>query len=122
MLPAADRIDEKASGFELGADDYHTKPFELQELGLRLRALDLRRAQSRPLVREIASLGLDPFRREEYRNPSPATAWAPTPDWQSSKALTRLTEEPSPSLSAPPGALRFGVAPGRATAHRQMTR
>src|SRR5919204_2755742 len=40
MLTAADRLDDKASGFELGADDYLTKPFELQELVLRLRALD----------------------------------------------------------------------------------
>ena len=31
MLTAADRLDDKASGFELGADDYLTKPFELQE-------------------------------------------------------------------------------------------
>src|SRR5215216_726509 len=34
MLTAADRLDDKASGFELGADDYLTKPFELQELVL----------------------------------------------------------------------------------------
>src|SRR5205809_7600008 len=40
MLTAADRIDDKASGFELGADDYLTKPFDLQELVLRLRDLD----------------------------------------------------------------------------------
>src|SRR4051812_15117670 len=39
MLTAADRLDDKASGFELGADDYLTKPFELRELVLRLRAL-----------------------------------------------------------------------------------
>src|SRR3954454_10155133 len=44
MLTAADRLGDKASGFELGADDYLTKPFELQELVLRLRALDRRRA------------------------------------------------------------------------------
>jgi DNA-binding response OmpR family regulator len=36
MLTAADRLDDKASGFELGADDYLTKPFELRELVLRL--------------------------------------------------------------------------------------
>lgn len=62
MLTAADRLDDKASGFELGADDYLTKPFELQELVLRLRALDRRPAHSRPPVREIAGLRLDPFR------------------------------------------------------------
>src|SRR5690349_14544758 len=67
MLTAADRLDGKASGFELGADDYLTKPFDLRELVLRLRALDRRSAQSRPPVREIAGLRLDPFRREVYR-------------------------------------------------------
>jgi two-component system response regulator VanR len=68
MLTAADRLDDKASGFELGADDYLTKPFELQELVLRLRALDRRRDHNRPPVREIAGLRLDPFRREVYRD------------------------------------------------------
>src|SRR5687767_5555677 len=68
MLTAADRLDDKATGFELGADDYLTKPFELRELVLRLRALDRRRAHNRPPVREIAGLRLDPFRREVYRN------------------------------------------------------
>ena len=68
MLTAADRLDDKASGFELGADDYLTKPFELRELVLRLRALDRRRAHSRPPVHEIAGLRLDPFRREVYRD------------------------------------------------------
>jgi two-component system, OmpR family, response regulator VanR len=42
-------------GFELGADDYLTKPFELQELVLRLRALDRRRGRSRPSVRELSA-------------------------------------------------------------------
>ena len=68
MLTAADRLDDKASGFELGADDYLTKPFELRELVLRLRALDRRRVHHRPPVRELAGVRLDPFRREVYRD------------------------------------------------------
>src|SRR5579862_5560043 len=68
MLTAADRLDDKATGFELGADDYLTKPFELRELVLRLRALDRRRGHNRPPVHEIAGLRLDPFRREVYRD------------------------------------------------------
>ena len=68
MLTAADRLDDKASGFELGADDYLTKPFALRELVLRLRALDRRRAVSRPPVWEVAGLRLDPFRREVHRD------------------------------------------------------
>jgi len=68
MLTAADRLDDKVSGFELGADDYLTKPFELRELVMRLRALDRRRAHSRPPVLEVAGLRLDPFRREVFRD------------------------------------------------------
>src|SRR3954454_7278009 len=68
MLTAAHRLDDKATGFELGADDYLTKPFELRELVLRLRALDRRRAHNRPPVREMAGLRLDAFRREVYRD------------------------------------------------------
>lgn len=68
MLTAAARLDDKASGFEIGADDYLTKPFEFRELVLRLRALDRRRARNRPPVREIAGLRVDPFRREVYRD------------------------------------------------------
>jgi two-component system response regulator VanR len=68
MLTAADRLDDKTSGFGLGADDYLTKPFDLPELVLRLRALDRRRGYSRPPVLEVAGLRLDPFRREVYRD------------------------------------------------------
>ncbi|MDP9795159.1 two-component system response regulator VanR [Catenuloplanes nepalensis] len=68
MLTAADRLDDKVSGFALGADDYLTKPFVLRELVLRLRALDRRRVRRRPPVWEVAGLRVDPFRREVYRN------------------------------------------------------
>lgn len=68
MLTAADRLDDKASGFESGADDYLTKPFALRELVLRLRALSRRPAASAPPVVEIGGVRLDPFRREVYRD------------------------------------------------------
>ena len=68
MLTAADRLEDKASGFGLGADDYLTKPFELKELVLRLRALHRRRGVKRPPVLELAGLRLDPFRREVFRD------------------------------------------------------
>src|SRR5262249_43278094 len=68
MLTAADRLDDKATGFELGADDYLTKPFELRELGPPPRGLGRKRAHNRPPVQEIAGLRLDPFRREVYRD------------------------------------------------------
>src|SRR3982074_354358 len=59
MLTAADRLDDKATGFELGADDYLTKPFELRELVLRLRALARTPAHNRPPGREIDGLCVD---------------------------------------------------------------
>lgn len=59
---------DETEALDTGADDYLTKPFELRELVLRLRALDRRRAHNRPPVREIAGLRLDPFRREVYRD------------------------------------------------------
>lgn len=68
MLTAADRLDDKESGFETGADDYLTKPFEIRELVLRLRALARRRGSSRPPAREYAGLRLDAFRREVHRD------------------------------------------------------
>ncbi len=39
LLTALDQTDDKVIGFEAGADDYLTKPFEFRELLMRLRAL-----------------------------------------------------------------------------------
>ena len=46
MLTARDSMDSKRAGFEAGADDYLVKPFMLDELAMRLRAL-VRRANGR---------------------------------------------------------------------------
>jgi two-component system response regulator VanR len=68
MVTAADRLDDKETGFELGVDDYLTKPFELRELVLRLRALARRPVDATPPVLAAAGVRLDPFRREVYRD------------------------------------------------------
>lgn len=47
MLTALSRTEDKVSGFNAGADDYLTKPFELNELYVRIRAL-LRRSGKTP--------------------------------------------------------------------------
>jgi two-component system response regulator VanR len=67
MLTAAARLTDKVTGFELGADDYLTKPFALEELIARLRSLARRPAAVAPPVLEFADLRVDPFRREAYR-------------------------------------------------------
>jgi two-component system, OmpR family, phosphate regulon response regulator PhoB len=56
MLTArADEVD-RIVGFELGADDYVTKPFSAREVVLRVRAI-LRRAAGRPAERPVSSVG-----------------------------------------------------------------
>jgi two-component system response regulator VanR len=67
MLTAASRLEDKVGGFELGADDYLTKPFAVQELVVRLRSLARRPAAVTPPVMEFGDLRVDPFRREAYR-------------------------------------------------------
>jgi two-component system response regulator VanR len=67
MLTAAGRLSDKVAGFELGADDYLTKPFALEELIVRLHALARRPIAASPPVLEFADLRLDPFRQEAYR-------------------------------------------------------
>ncbi len=44
MLTARDHLDDKVAGFDAGADDYLVKPFEMEELAVRIRAL-IRRAR-----------------------------------------------------------------------------
>uniref|UniRef100_UPI0025891BD6 response regulator transcription factor n=1 Tax=Arthrobacter sp. TaxID=1667 RepID=UPI0025891BD6 len=71
MVTAADRLDDKVSGFETGVDDYLPKPFMLKELTLRLRALLRRPGAARPPVLESAGVRLDPFRRDVSRDGRP---------------------------------------------------
>jgi len=67
MLTAASRLNDKIGGFALGADDYLTKPFALEELIVRLHALARRPAAGSQPVLEFADLRLDPFRQEVSR-------------------------------------------------------
>jgi DNA-binding response OmpR family regulator len=61
MLTARDTLDEKLTGLSSGADDYLTKPFAIQELEARLRALIRReRRQVGSEVLRVADLVLDP--------------------------------------------------------------
>jgi two-component system OmpR family response regulator len=63
MLTAKDGDYDQADAFDLGADDYLTKPFSFIVLVARLRALIRRGAPQRPVVLTAGTLSLDPTRR-----------------------------------------------------------
>ena len=60
MLTARDKVDDRITGLDAGADDYLVKPFSMGELMARLRAL-LRRAENQTAeVLTVGDLTLDP--------------------------------------------------------------
>jgi two-component system response regulator MprA len=68
MLTARDEVSDRVAGLDAGADDYLPKPFALEELLARLRAL-LRRigpSESRTVLR-LGDLTLDPVSRDVTR-------------------------------------------------------
>jgi DNA-binding response OmpR family regulator len=68
MLTAKDGEYDQTDAFDLGADDYLTKPFSFKILVARLRALMRRGAPERPAVLTAGSLALDPSRRVVTRD------------------------------------------------------
>ena len=67
MLTARDEVSDRVAGLDAGADDYLVKPFALEELLARLRAL-LRRTGTAPTdVLRFSDLELDPGTREVSR-------------------------------------------------------
>jgi DNA-binding response OmpR family regulator len=60
MLTARDALDDRVLGLDSGADDYLVKPFEVDELRARLRALLRRDSSSKSGVLQVADLILDP--------------------------------------------------------------
>ncbi|OFJ55459.1 response regulator transcription factor [Mycolicibacterium grossiae] len=71
MLTAKDGEYDQTDAFDLGADDYMTKPFSFIVLVARLRALVRRSAPQRPAVLTAGSLTLDPSRRAVHRDGTP---------------------------------------------------
>jgi two-component system response regulator MprA len=66
MLTARDAVQDRVDGLDAGADDYVVKPFALEELLARLRAL-LRRGNGADGALSYGDLSLDPATREVRR-------------------------------------------------------
>lgn len=67
VLTARDALSDKVAGLDAGADDYLIKPFELDELLARLRAVTRRGGGRATPMLEVADLRLDPATREVTR-------------------------------------------------------
>lgn len=67
MLTSKDGDYDQTDAFDLGADDYLTKPFSFVVLVARLRALARRGAPVRPVALRVGSLVLDPARKSVHR-------------------------------------------------------
>jgi two-component system OmpR family response regulator len=68
ILTAADSIEERVKGLDLGADDYMAKPFSLQELEARVRALTRRGLGTASNVIRHGPLSFDATGRVAYIN------------------------------------------------------
>jgi two-component system OmpR family response regulator len=71
ILTAKDGEFDETDAFDLGADDYMTKPFSFRVLMARLRALLRRGTPERPAMLTVGTLSLDPARMVVERNGVP---------------------------------------------------
>jgi two-component system, OmpR family, response regulator MprA len=71
MLTARTEVEDRVAGLDAGADDYVTKPFALEELLARVRALLRRTTDEESGVLRFADLELDPTTREVTRGGRP---------------------------------------------------
>ena len=68
MLTARDTVNDRVQGLDAGADDYMVKPFNLDELLARIRALLRRTLPVRPKIYEFGNLVLDTGTRQATRS------------------------------------------------------
>ena len=73
VITARDSVADRVKGLDAGADDYLVKPFDLDELSARIRALMRRQAGRASPVIEQGPLSLNPATHEVVMNGTPVT-------------------------------------------------
>jgi two-component system OmpR family response regulator len=71
MLTARDAISDRVNGLDAGADDYLVKPFAIEELTARLRALARREGPSKTIQLQVGDLILDTATKRASRGNRP---------------------------------------------------
>ena len=94
VLTAKDAVSDRVRGLDAGADDYLVKPFDLNELAARIRALARRAAGRADTVIEHGTLTLDPARRQARLKGEPVALSA-----REYAVLDALLERPGAVLS-----------------------
>lgn len=68
MLTAKNGIDYKVNSFDLGADDYLTKPFDFRELLARIKSLIRRDKETKTNIIKIKNILIDTSKNKVYKN------------------------------------------------------
>ncbi len=71
IITARDGVSDRVHGLDAGADDYLVKPFDLDELAARLRALTRRRSGRPNPIIEVGELRMDPASHEVWLREQP---------------------------------------------------
>src|SRR2546423_15651849 len=100
MLTARDAVAEKIAGLDNGADDYLTKPFVLEELVARVRAVLRRHAPRPPAPLRVADLRRDAQGRRAWRGGRGPQL---TPRGGDPPGGVMEPARPGPTPTAPPG-------------------